>query len=551
MIIKDPRLSPQGTDGILRRLDVQCSRMKMPDTWKRAAGWIAVALALSLMPLILAYFAAPSGTAFTGFLLNPLDGFSYLAKMKQGADGSWLFSLPYASEPGQGTFLFVYHLLLGHLSRWTGISAIVVFHGVRILAAGAMFFLAYLLYQTTLPEKGARRTALLLTLFGAGLGWLTTLLFNLQPSDLMIPESIPFLVAYGNAHFPLAAAAFLGGILVLLRLQNQPVLRLSLAFLCGTIVAAVLPFSALSLLVVAGTWYLWEGILRYRQVGSSALKEWALPNLVPILGLVIGAAPWLLYDFWVSRVHPVISAWNVQNQTLSPPPLNYLLGYGLIFLLALIGIWRTKPTKTKEGRLLLSWLVTGLILLYLPVSFQRRLALGLFFPMAAFAGLGWRSLISKTSYDRLLTVILILLVIPSNLLVVSAGLLGVSRGEPAVVHDADELTAYQWVDENLPPGSLILAAPVTGNRIPVFASMRVLYGHPFETPNADVQKQKVEALFSNEADAASSMQILRDNGVVYVFYGPREKEIGNPAWLLELELVGELGDVQLYKVPQR
>ncbi len=522
--------------------------MDMPKSWKSAAGWILTALTLSLIPTILACSTAPSGTAFTGFLLNPLDGFSYLAKMKQGADGSWLFSLPYAADPGPGTFLFVYHLLLGHVSRWTGISTIVVFHAVRVIAAGVMFLLVYVFFQAALPERGARRSALLLTLFGSGLGWLTAPLFDLQPSDLMIPESIPFLIAYGNAHFPLAAAALLGGILVMLLLQDRPGIRLTLAILCGTIIGAVLPFTALSLFAAAFTWYIWEATRYFRKKGSSALKQWALPNLIPILGLVAGAAPWLLYDFWVSRVHPLISAWNLQNQTLSPPPLNYLFGYGLVLILAVFGIWRTKPAQTKEGRLLLSWLVSGVFLLYIPVPFQRRLSLGLFFPMAAFAGLGWHSLTSKLSRSRLLTVILILLVLPSNLLVVSAGLLGVTQGKPAVIHYDDEVMAYQWTADNLPQGSLILAAPETGNRLPAFAPLRVLYGHPFETPDADAQKQIVEELFNTGRPASSGVQTLLEEGVEYVFYGPREQEIGNPPWLAELELIGEFGEVRLYKV---
>ena len=522
--------------------------MKMSNSWKSAAGWIIAALMLCLIPMFIANSTAPSGTVFTGFLLNPLDGFSYLAKMKQGADGSWLFSLPYAAEPGPGTFLFVYHLFLGHLSRWTGIPTIVLFHVARIIAAALMFLLVYVLFQATLPERRARRSALLLTLFGSGLGWLTAPLFNLQPSDLMIPESIPFLIAYGNAHFPLAAAALLGGILVILLLQDRPGLRLALALLCGTIIGAVLPFSALSLFAAGFTLYIWEATLYFRKNGAGALKQWWFPNLAPILGLVAGAAPWLLYDFWVSRAHPVISAWNLQNQTLSPPPLNYILGYGLVLILAVVGIWRTKPAQTKEGRLLLAWLVSGVILLYIPVPFQRRLSLGLFFPMAALAGLGWVSLTAKLSRSHLLTVILILLVMPSNLLVMSAGLLGVAQGEPAVIHYGDELPAYQWAADNLPQGSLILAAPTTGNRIPAFASLRVLYGHPFETPDADAQKQKVEELFNFGGSATSGRQTLIDGGIEYVFYGPREQEIGNPAWLAELEMIGEFGEVRLYKV---
>jgi hypothetical protein len=78
--------------------------------------------------------------------------------------------------------------------------------------------------------------------------------------------------------------------------------------------------------------------------------------------------------------------------------------------------------------------------------------------------------------------------------------------------------------------------------------LRVLYGHPFETPDADAQKLKVEELFLTGGTASSGMQALLEDGVEYVFYGPREQEIGNPAWLTELERIGEFGEVRLYKV---
>jgi hypothetical protein len=72
---------------------------------------------------------------------------------------------------------------------------------------------------------------------------------------------------------------------------------------------------------------------------------------------------------------------------------------------------------------------------------------------------------------------------------------------------------------------------------------------PFaETPDADAQKQKVEDLFNTGGTASSGMQTLLEDGVEYVFYGPREQEIGNPAWLAELERIGEFGEVRLYKV---
>jgi len=76
--------------------------------WTRVALLSLAAVILAGLPYLLAWRWAPEGTRFAGFLLNPIDGFSYLAKMRQGADGGWLFRLPYASDPGDGVLLFIY-----------------------------------------------------------------------------------------------------------------------------------------------------------------------------------------------------------------------------------------------------------------------------------------------------------------------------------------------------------------------------------------------------------------------------------------------------------
>lgn len=70
-------------------------------------------LAVSL-PYAWALAAGGDTHVFGGFLLNPIDGNSYLAKMMQGWSGAVTFTLPYTAEPGEGVILFVFYLFLGH-----------------------------------------------------------------------------------------------------------------------------------------------------------------------------------------------------------------------------------------------------------------------------------------------------------------------------------------------------------------------------------------------------------------------------------------------------
>src|SRR5688572_29889563 len=95
-------------------------------------------LLLQALPFVSAQASSDSAHEFGGFLLNPTDGFSYLAKMRQGYDGAWSFTLPYTAEPGQGAAINMYYLLLGHVARGLGWSLVLTFHAARLLGATAL-----------------------------------------------------------------------------------------------------------------------------------------------------------------------------------------------------------------------------------------------------------------------------------------------------------------------------------------------------------------------------------------------------------------------------
>ena len=61
--------------------------------WRWVLVWAGVILAVSSLPYLIAWVATPSGYQFGGILVNPFDGNSYLAKMRQGWAGMWQFHL--------------------------------------------------------------------------------------------------------------------------------------------------------------------------------------------------------------------------------------------------------------------------------------------------------------------------------------------------------------------------------------------------------------------------------------------------------------------------
>ncbi len=512
--------------------------------WVLVLGLSLTLVTASLVPYVIAERLAHVGS-FNGFLINPLDGFSYLAKMRQGVDGSWSFHLPYTSESGSDTYIFLFYLFLGNLARWLNLPLLIVYYAARFVAGFAMFTLAFFFYSQMFEEEHLKWAATLLTMFGSGLGWLA-IPFGIQASDLSIPESIPFLSAYVNPHFPFAAAVMLGAVLSVFN-RGRIWLRSIAAFTCGTLLGVVLPFSMVSLTIGIGLWQVWDGLQKGRDGLKGFLRN-QRTHLIPFIALIGGALPWVVYDLWLSRSHPTLSIWNAQNLTLSPPITDYVIGYGLILVLAVLGIAKIGFKDRPRNRLLIAWALSNMILLYMPFTFQRRLTLGLFFPLAGLAALGLEKITGGREKYRAAFILLLILSLPSSLIVIAAGLSGVQNNDPSVIHLPGELEAYTWLDENSPPGALILASPDTGNRLPAFADLRVLYGHPFETPYAKSQKTLVESLYAWEGSIVGAIDFIDQLGLDYVFLGERERALGHPEWIMEFPLVFTSQGVEIYKV---
>src|SRR5260370_26629828 len=139
-----------------------------PRQWPRfALVSAAFVVIISLLPYLLAYLWTPPGHHFAGFFFIADDATTYLAKMRQGANGSWLWNDPYTSEPHGGVFLFSFYLLFGHLAALLHLPLIAAYHLARISGAVALVIAADQLCRRALPPA-LRRLPLVAVGPGAG-----------------------------------------------------------------------------------------------------------------------------------------------------------------------------------------------------------------------------------------------------------------------------------------------------------------------------------------------------------------------------------------------
>ena len=95
---------------------------------------------------------APEGRTFSMIHNNAQDFFFYQSLMNEGANGAWLTSDPYTSEPHQSSIIFSYFLWLGKLSQFLGLPYAITYHLVRIILGIFLLFFAYhLLFFLKIP----------------------------------------------------------------------------------------------------------------------------------------------------------------------------------------------------------------------------------------------------------------------------------------------------------------------------------------------------------------------------------------------------------------
>lgn len=504
---------------------------------KSKIKWISLAflvLVVMNLPFYLAFRAGGEQYEFAGFLLNPLDGNSYLAKMQVGWSGAWKFDLLYSPVPGNGAYLFLFYIFLGKLARWLHLSLIFVFHTARILSGAFLMLTTWKFFEWCFSGRpGEAFRAYSLAVVGGGLGWLSAMTGLGLTGDFWIAEAYPFLSMFVNPHFPLGLALILW--IVSLSLRDRRGNFWLVAGLAG-VLGVVQPFGV----VVAALPMTASAFLEFPRIKWNVLlRNW---------GILLPGVAVLGYQFVAIHSDPVLALWNQQNVTVSPPLWDGMVSFAPAIILALAGaVWAWK-TGWPSMRLLTFWAVTGWLLIYFPFSLQRRFMTGYYIPVSGLAVAGITAVARKI--PRLScwgwSVILFLSVL-TNLFIL------LSFSKPIASHDAllylsrDEVSVLNWISYRVDPQAVVLASPEMGIFIPARTGRRVVYGHPFESIDAERSRREVEEFYSGRLSPEAMKAFLRKNHVAVILLGPREKRYGLKELPNDFKLLDTVGNIQIYQ----
>lgn len=517
------------------------------EEWLWAIKASVLIVILTTVPYVVGYCCSTPERIFTGAFYDLSDYNSHLAKIQQGYRGSWQWKIPFTSEPHRGGLIHPFYLALGHLARSLNLNLALTYHLARFVGGVLALTLAYRFIAIFLEKVEWRRTAFLLASLGSGLGWLLKPLFppNIFPIDFWLSDFYLFFSIMAFPHFSFSLSFMLIAWILLLRKGKGPGKGEALgAALSGLALALIHPYMPLILDLVPALFWSIEAVGKK----SFPFRKFATLGL-----MLLFQAPYVLYCYFLFNHNPVFSGWISQNLTLSPPFYHYLLGSGIIGLLAGLGAFAPGIPFQKKAFPLL-WATIALVLAYGPWNFQRRLTEGWTLAGGVLASWGWHKVLEpqllKISIAGIKTFRFALIVLTSlsNLVLLSLAIYGIMTGYSDFFYPAEVVKAVDWLGAHCRPEEVTLSAYNMGNLIPARTGCSVFLGHEMETVDF-VRKWNIVKAFFNHLSREERCAILEEHGINFVFYGPYERTLGilSPGELECVERVYEGEEVEIFR----
>lgn len=603
-------------------MPVTVSRREL--TW--VLVWAALIMALTCLPYVYAIHIA-EGRTCSGFLWGVDEGNVYLAWMRQAAEGEWFLRNQYCVAPENPRFVNLFFQLGGRLCALTGLSEAVVFHVLRVAGGAFLLWSLYLLVATITRDKVVRWTTLVLASLGSGLGWLVVLndgVGGLRPVDVGLqwqiqPEAVTFPSLLLNGLFVTAMGLMCQCLRLAVRAVAEDRTRAAVgAGVMLLILGNVHTYNVFAVHLALVVWLglaIWRGAVEWH----TAARHY---SMIFLLGM-----PSLAWAFYAAKADPAFMAKGL-TPTQAFRFVDYAVGYGLVGLLAVAGAvvaWRCWVAAPRSGALPgqigaadsalglpVCWALANTVVLFTPVSFQRKMIEGLHLPLCMLAGLAVAALAGRlTRGSRMrgrrreaaertvLTIVAVAaLCLPSNALFVAQCLGQVRNNNANLAHvlqpplflEAGDAAAVEWLGSNSSRDDVVIASSFIGSFVPTRGPARPWVGHWAETlalteggrylsPSAPLESWRrlghgvqlarfgdnlryLPALY-RPASGLDPLQLLRQTPVTMVYYGTWERSLtaqgadraeeAVAAWKADvaraLQVVYDAAGVTIYRVP--
>jgi len=492
----------------------------LSDERRWVVNFALIVVVFTSLPYLIGFFRQNETWHFVGFFFGVEDGNSYIAKMLSGAVGSWLFRSPYSAYPQNGFFAFFLYILLGKLTSSPGQheQLIALFQLFRLVAAGFMIAATYDFVSIFIESINYRRWITVIATLGGGLGFLSIfglswLWKNNLPLEFYSPETFGFLSLFGLPHLAFGRSMLLWGFCSFFNGGNDR----NNNYLTGilwSISGLMQPVNILLGWSVLGTYCIINvlgGIKKFHN-NNTPWKE-SISDIRKVLLTIIITAPIVVYNIYSFSFDPYLKIWAQQNIILSPPITDYLLAYGLLLPIIIIGLPKLLQSRQKRTLFLLGWLLLVPFLVYFPVNLQRRLSEGSWVAVCILAIQIVSSLSKK--WQSVVNLLLITSLF-SSLILLSGGIYSVWGQNIPIYRKASEVDAFNFLAETALPNEVVLADFNVSNALPAWAPVKVIIGHGPESIHLSELKELVDISIQKHPNHTVLEKLMTDFNIRYI-----------------------------------
>lgn len=494
-------------------------------------------IVLAMYPYIYGYRHVPAGMTFMGFADHPYDQNSYLSRIQQASEGNFFIRRDFTLEEQRPLFFNPFTWTLGVVCLWTGFSPLSVYIGSLVLYGLVLLATIHWFIGLFTNDKRKRVFAFALCAFSSGLCWIIPLskwqeLFrewNILPIDYWIAETITFETIFSFPQFALTL------VFVLLPLgliagagEHGGVRRGVLAGLCTGVLAFLHPVDVVTVYLSIFLFIIIVLVRIRRNVGSFVVSA--------VLSFAV-SLPAMLYQYYIFSTEPVFIEWS-KELFISPNLWSYIIGYGIVLFLAIPGIalaWRGARPADMMG---ISWLAIVASLLYFPITFQRRLTLGIHVPICVFAAAATFACIlpfvrrfargdgRKRRLENAFLLVLFLVTVPANFVKVAHCINDLKTKPLEFYLFTGDVDAMRWMKENHNEDAAVLSTYRSGLYIPPYTGNRVYVGHWSETLKFDDKRRAADWVLYSPGNEGLKVRFLREHGIEYIYFGNFERMRG-------------------------
>lgn len=452
-------------------------------------------------------------------VINSVDTYTYISFIEQAKQGRWIFANQFTTEAQEPLLVRPLFVFLGRIADVFALSSRDAFiFGI----IGFSFLFCFILYKFlgklfTNEWKKVFTFAIVLT--STGFGFFLNNLFP-QSIDLWIPEANTFLSLGEAPHFIFSQILMLVAFMFFISgIEEKRVKHFLISVGALFLLVFEHPFNIFVTFTVMG---ILTVIFERRKMVSQKMASWIILVFLVQIGGV-------LYHLQGTITNQVLGQWYQANSLPSPSPLNFLIGYGLLIPFAILGLEKFLSRQTAYKLLIIAWVLVTFVLLYSPLSFQRRVSEGLHIPLSILASVGILAvgnIIGQFVVEQARKKVVVIFTV-TVLVVMSFGSMWVSSQDILAIR-SDNINQYVYhirngekqamdiLAKNTTFNDVIFSNVTYGNLIPGITGRKTYVGHGVQTHDI-VEKINDANAFLLEKDDKKAYEFLKKHGITFIF----------------------------------